>query len=566
MKRPDFENAGINLTKSIFWFFNRSLKLHLVIMKPYIIILLFCYLISSSSSFSQNAQNQFSDESIINRLLLLNELDNTKVLNSEILFESDQKIATIHHLSPQGFIIISETNHDVIGFSFENNFAASGTGERSISDDLVQYANTIAYQKIRINGAKDAIYGPYVYNMWGQVNCTDNQGHSINVTNIYTPSHYAVGCVAISQATILKHYNWPPKGVGSESYSDNLGSSTGTYVADFAQTEYRLEQALDRYRGKSSELVEREIAGLAAYHSAVALNMNFESNGSTSNVNKIPTALATYFRFTALYKDRSASSFWTILDSNMVWGKPAVLAVENSSGSGHSIVCDGLKIEDGVYYYHLNMGWWGTSNGWYQIRGSFNAGGYNYILGGAMNIMPEPMVMAPVILDDAPMAQLCWQYPANANPEAFEIQRSINGGTWQTLNDNAIDTSVTVFLQPSIDYEYRVRAKTNGVWYNNSWSEPVSLIRTYTSILEQEPDLYSFSPNPFSNRLIIHNMNENTGFSSIFVVNEWGYLVYKNQTPFFGLLDISTQQWAKGVYLVHISSKNKKKVVKLVKI
>jgi len=530
------------------------------------IVILTVSIVYTSVSFGQKTNASADMER-----LALNQIQNHAgftITSSEELFTAkDANQVLLFNLNPQGFIIIQSNNNKILSFSFDNNFAPFGSNEREITLDLLEYTASNNYGPNKsTNQIEDQMWGPYVYNMWGQVNCSDNTGHTINVNNLFTPNHYAPGCVAVSQSTILKHYNWPPRGMGTSTYTDNKGNSRGTYSVEPGNTEYDWNNALNRYRGKSSEMIEREAAGTVTYHSAVSLSMDFESNGSTSNVNRIPTALAHYFRFTALYKSRNTGSFWTILDSNMVWAKPAVLAIENSSGNGHSIICDGLKIENGDYFYHLNMGWWGSSNGWYQIRNSFNAGGYNYIIGAAMNIIAEPYITPPVVLDNSPMTQLSWQYPENAHAEAFEVQRSINGGSWETITTTVSDTTMTIFPIEGKTYEFRARAQVNnGRWYSNSWSEKVTLIWQYTGVNEQELNGIDVYPNPIQNNLSIEIPLQVQGPTRIIIINEIGQIIY-NENSKNTSININTEEWKKGVYFIQIWNNNVSRTIKSIKL
>jgi len=478
----------------------------------------------------------------------------------DLAFDETNSSITICHLVPQGFILFSQ-DKEILGYSFQNKL------DILKSMDLLVYLSQTENTNKSILQAEveNQMWGPYVYNMWGQVNCTDNTGHTINVSNLFTPNHYAPGCVAVSQSTILRHYQWPPRGMGVSSYTDNQGNCRGTYTVDHENTEYDWANALNRYRSKASTDEEREAAGTIVYQSAVSLSMDFESNGSTSNVNRIPTALARHFRFTALYKSRGSSTFWSILDSNMVWAKPCVLAVENSAGGGHSVVCDGLKIENGDYFYHLNMGWWGASNGWYKIRNSFNAGGYNYVIGAAMNIIPEPIFDIPIVLDDAPMTELSWHYPQNGHAEAFEIQRSIDGGSWETITTTITDSSMTIFPTENHEYEYRARAiVNNGRTYANSWSKKVKLLRQYTGIEEQDITQILAYPSPFTKSLNITIDQNNHTTNHIQVFQLYGALVFEETTA-SALLNIDTESWEKGVYLIRVSNGKTTKTLKRIK-
>ncbi len=477
-------------------------------------------------------------------------------------------------LKPKGFVVVSivKNSATVVAYSFHNNFAyGENSFEKSIALSLVEDAVRITKQETEQGnvqrGSKNVniLYGPYVHTMWGQVNCYDANGNLINVTNYFTPNHYAPGCVAISQATIMHHYLWPPKGVGSYTDNDNSGSSRGSYTAHFGETDYQWDLMLERYRSKFSTPEQREAAGELAYHAAIALRMDFESDGSTSNVNRIPGALANYFRFTALYRSTTSSTFWSLLDSNMVYKKPVVLSVTNSSGGGHSVVCDGLKIdEDGNYFYHLNMGWWGTSNGWYKIRGSFDAGGYNHIIGAAMNIIPEPYIEPPVISSDSIEFDLKWSYPEKAEAEAFQVQKRVDNGNWITLTDQTTDTSLHLLVDPEKEYEFRVRAKTNGKWYNNSWSTVTPLKRTYVGIKENRTAAFSVYPNPFSSQILIKIAGPADGkVRTVTVFDGTGKIIYKQRHHDGNNITVNTSQWKKGVYFIKLNNYGiAKKIVK----
>ena len=533
-------------------------------------ILIALFLISGMFVWSQEESVNHSSRNVTQQFL--QQLDKSQdflisSIDSLTLKNNHNSSAYIFHLSPQGFVMISKKNQEVLAFSFKNNLEQETIKETAITKDLLSAVVLINQEKNTKDSKEitDETYGPYVENLWGQVNCTDQSGAIVNVTNLFTPSNYAAGCVAISQTSILKHYNWPLQGVGSHSYTDGYGSSTGSYEADFAATNYHLGSALNRYRGKTSTNPEREIAGQAAFHSAVSLNMDFEYNGSTSNVNKIPSALASYFRFTSVYRNRSSNSFWPLIDSNMIWEKPVILSVKASNGAGHSVICDGLMIQNGDYFYHLNMGWWGTTNGWYRINASFNAGGYNYVTGGVVNILPTPMLETPAIWNEAESDTLKWDYPVIANADAFEIQQNKNSEGWETISNTITDTFLIIYPEIGHTYQYRIRAKTNNRWFNNSWGQEATLIWSYTGVNEDNENELSIYPSPFCDQLQVNYTDLNFSSYSVRIYNQQGILVFKNQSLKEGHTKINTQSWKPGLYLVQIYDGNQTQTYKLIK-
>ncbi|MBN1149608.1 C10 family peptidase [candidate division WOR-3 bacterium] len=63
--------------------------------------------------------------------------------------------------------------------------------------------------------------------------------------------------------------------------------------------------------------------------------------------------------------DTLSDSLYERLSQNMKDGKPAhIAALTSTLTAGHNFVIDGYNTND---YYHLNMGWGGTYNGWYLL-------------------------------------------------------------------------------------------------------------------------------------------------------------------------------------------------------
>jgi len=422
--------------------------------------------------------------------------------------KSEKTLAIAFELEPTGFVVVNTKSNEIVAYSFDADLPDVESQEWEIFSDFVAGIEPeTKFGSTTESGTREDMInvGPFVYSLWGQVNCKDNYGNTVNVTNTFTPNNYAVGCVAVSMSTAMKHYDWPSNGIGSHTYTDNYGSSRGTYSADFAETNYAWENILDRYNNKVSSLLEREDAGLLAFHAAVALDMDFEYNGSTSNVNRIPNAGHNYFRYSSQNRYPSSSVFWPLLDSNMVYQIPVVLAI-SGNGYGHSIICDGLKIdEDGTYFYHLNMGWWGSSNGWYRLREDWNAGGYSEITGGVFNFLPIPSLRTPFFEETSDSITIEWEYPETVNLDAFELQKSLNGESWETISDTLTQKALRVFANSEDEIKFRVRAQNNGLWGSDSWSTVETAIWDNTGIFENHNAFdISVSPNPATDNIRVN--------------------------------------------------------------
>ncbi len=286
------------------------------------------------------------------------------------------------------------------------------------------------------------------------------------VFNIYTPNHWPAGCVATAMAEILAYYRWPPRGTGSHSYYED---DAGWLSANFGQTEYDWANTLDNYYNVLTTGAQKAAAGLLTYHCGIAVNMDYEYNGSSSNVNRIPDALHNYFRHSGHYMSAS-SSFFTQLRNNMMDARPAALAISSPSGNpGHAVVADGYA--EGNGYFHLNMGWNGVNNNWYDITGTFYATGYGdaVVDGGAKGIVPNPMICDTLHMLGTHTFVLSWNVSHRMNAQYYELQQKRPGGNWTTLNATIPDTFYTITVSDLGTYYFRVRARRDNIWWD--WSE-----------------------------------------------------------------------------------------------
>ncbi len=425
-----------------------------------------------------------------------------------IFANSNKKIlAFVVNLKPKGFVIVSASKniYPIIAYSYENDFnfnqSHSNILLNLIKNDLgclyksVQ-KKTKENNKFIENNQKEwnkllnskstkstivAQYGPSIPSVWGGVNCYDQNGNIIYVGNYFTPNHYSPGCVATSLSQILFRYQWPVHGIGSHTDNDNSGSSQGSYYANFGNMYYDWHNMLNQYQHKSSTDQQRRACGRLQYHCGVALDMDYENNGSTSNVNKSPNALSSYFRYIGHYETTSWSSFWSRLDENLQDSMPVQLAIKDASNNaGHAIATDGYRLMDnGDKYYHLNMGFWGSCNAWYRIRSSFDACGYDVITAGVFDILPVPEIVANTNnrTCDEKTFWIKWRVSKKIKWDCFELQQSSdNGNSWTSLDDNITDTAYLVNVaNEGQKYEYRVRTKYNGHWYVDSWSNIISV-------------------------------------------------------------------------------------------
>jgi hypothetical protein len=192
-----------------------------------------------------------------------------------------------------------------------------------------------------------------------------------------------VGCVATAMAQLMKFYNWPTTGTGSNSYISNNGTyNYGTLSANFGATTYDWNNMLNNYPyANSGTATQQNAVATLMYHCGVSVNMSYSPEWSGAYVTDIeianwqpnyPTAekaLKNYFKYSTsligLAKANYTSAQWTsMLKADLDNGRPILYDGTDQTGQGgHCFVCDGY---DNSNYFHFNWGWSGWYDGYFQ--------------------------------------------------------------------------------------------------------------------------------------------------------------------------------------------------------
>ena len=328
-----------------------------------------------------------------------------------------------------------------------------------------------------INLSAQTTYGPYLTDVWGGVNCVDNSENKIYPLNNFTPNHCSPGCVAISLSQVLHFYEWPKTGIDNNVYSENYNGTQYRHMASFDGIVYDWNNMQDEYYKVASTNTTRKAVGDLVYHVDVALEMNFEPFGSTSNVNRVP-GIQKHFRFSGHYGEpKSYANFWTRMKENLKNGHPVQVAVGSSSGSiGHAFVIDGYRESDG--FYHVNWGWWDKNNYtgakinlWYDVEHGHLGLGYDEITGAVFDFFPIPQISE--ITKNGNGFTVNWITSNKVTNDEYTLEQKVDGGNWEEL---AVTTEkkYTVDTPSGKVYQFRIKAKTDGNYYADSWSEIVA--------------------------------------------------------------------------------------------
>lgn len=172
------------------------------------------------------------------------------------------------------------------------------------------------------------------------------------------------GCVATCLEQVLSYWRYP------ETLRDTLfGWSTDRYVIDDVLPGTRIDWAniMPDYRGGYTEEQGRAIADLT-YWLGMAVRMNWGLESSGANIYRAEEPLQRVFGYrTAQYVQRCfyRNQTWNrLLRNELENGRPICYVGHNMALSGHAFNIDGVD-EQG--YYHLNWGYNGQYDGWFDL-------------------------------------------------------------------------------------------------------------------------------------------------------------------------------------------------------
>ena len=233
-----------------------------------------------------------------------------------------------------------------------------------------------------VGGGEAAVGGPLLTTTW-------NQGSPRTAPytyNLYTPAdssctHTYTGCVATATAQLMKYWNWPDSGTGSHSYSWSppSGAASRTLSASFSHT-YNWSSMPASLSATSSSSQIDAVARLMS-DVGIANEMDYGCSGSGADTHhSAATVLPTYFKYqdvvqTVERSAYSATAFFAAIKAEIdaVPPRPSLYRMTATSGGGHAIVADGYQTGS-TNMVHMNMGWGGSWNGYYDISNNWTTG------------------------------------------------------------------------------------------------------------------------------------------------------------------------------------------------
>ena len=270
----------------------------------------------------------------------------------------------------QGYVIVSGDDEmtELVGYA-ENGFFDAENVPPQMQLWLDGYAEYVAAvqsgkakaRKILLSDSPSVVVEPLVSTKWNQDAPFNN--FAPEYTDDNNTQRCATGCAATAMAQIMKFHNWPEQGVGYYSYEHQ---SFGTISSNFSEHVYDWTNMIDRYNNGEYSNVQADAVALLMKDCGVSLNMNYGPVSGASIYSYTP-AFKNYFRYSSRTVNRSGcetAEFTKIITDELQEGRPIIYCGTGEDG-GHAFVVDGY---DTNYFLHVNWGWGGYSDGYFDMN------------------------------------------------------------------------------------------------------------------------------------------------------------------------------------------------------
>lgn len=377
--------------------------------KSLFFLLLFLVVASSTSeakpidleTAKQVAENWFSERSNFTKISVKESIHDTKD-GSSVLY--------IINFIPTGFVIVSADDIvvPVLGYSIDQNFSAndhppqfdgllenyksqilSAKKRKTIATSIIQeqWNRLSSHNKDFSRTEKLEKAGPLLSTNW-------NQGADWNAQCPSDPlgpgGHVYAGCVAVAMAQVMKHWEWPKRGLGEFSYEHSV---YGTQTVNFGSSVYYWDYM---YKNSPTDHTAKLL-----YHCGVSVKMKYSPTGSGAALPHTVYAFRDFFRYDKNVEFRKKKDYTT-----SEWEKALRLEIDNNrptiyqgtdysppDTTGHAFVVDGY---DGTSYFHVNWGWSGNYNDYFYLS-ELAPGTHDYSSdqGGIFNLLPDKIINVP---------------------------------------------------------------------------------------------------------------------------------------------------------------------------
>lgn len=195
------------------------------------------------------------------------------------------------------------------------------------------------------------LVGPVIKSKWRQD----------SVFAEFTPGNELPGCWSVAFAQVLSFYKLQPSG------RVNYLTGGGVHI-DLELSRVSFDSIVPVIKSDTPQEYSSETARFC-YEVALVLQKDF-GVGEYKDISAVPEEVSDHFDCTVMKQD---SNLPGIINNELNAGKPVVAYFDDILGirlvrNGHAVVIDGKAIFNNDEFVHVNFGWGGKSDGWYNLK------------------------------------------------------------------------------------------------------------------------------------------------------------------------------------------------------
>jgi hypothetical protein len=327
------------------------------------------------------------------------------------------------------------------------------TTDAETSDDRLSFFG--------ITTISEVLVPPLLQSKWSQSSVCGNTCY-----NYYTPDNYRCGCVATAMAQLMRYHQHPANGIGVQGFwirkDDGEPFAAYTRGGDGAGGPYHWSDMVF-VSDCDTSLTQREAIGALCYDAAISIGTNFTGTSAEADTLKAKDALINTFQYGSAVKSYNSgasigAALMNMINPNLDAKDPVIIGITGSSS--HSVLCDGYGYNFSTLYHHLNMGWSGTYNAWYNLPNIDSVPAYTTIYKCIYNIHITDEGSGEVVSGRI--------FDHRGNPIAnASIYATLNGSGDYTTTTSSDSSGIYAFDNLASNSTYTISALVTGYVFNS---------------------------------------------------------------------------------------------------
>lgn len=357
----------------------------------------------------------------------LQSVKRAKVLNKQQSTTSSRGYYVFPHDGNCGYTIVSGDDRmpEIVGYSTTDTYSEENMpdGMKHLMQAYEAMATALANGDAKVErclAEKEALAADSTYRQprvaplladvaWGQSEPYNN------LCPMYDGQRRTLnGCVPTAMAQLMMYYQYP-----QTLKSDIPAYQTISYQLKMpsvaAGERYDWDNMLPQYSGSAYTAEQANAVAKLMYHCGLSFEADYGPSSTSAWCR--PNVLVKYWGYDPdvirpLYREKFSLREWTaILDAELQALRPVYYSGCSTTSASHAFLCDGA---DGNGLYHINWGWSGWSNGYFDITilnsdysgaesATAPADGFNYTCSMIVGIMPDngvadaPLIVTPLL-------------------------------------------------------------------------------------------------------------------------------------------------------------------------